>query len=113
MGATLYHPSRTAKLTAKLPCLSLGLFLMTSALLIQGNGVGAYQEIRVVNGGTIHGEVTYKGTPPSPVIYDLTKIPDPEVCGLGYTDNPPHLTPSIVTLNVSHHETCECHAHHS
>jgi hypothetical protein len=42
---------------------------------------GAYQEIKVTNGGTIRGKVTIRGEKPRPMAFNLVTIPDPVFCG--------------------------------
>jgi len=42
---------------------------------------GAYQEIKVTNGGTIRGKVTILGEKPRPMAFNLVTIPDPVFCG--------------------------------
>jgi hypothetical protein len=47
-------------------------------------GVGpawAYEEVHVLNGGTISGKVTIKGGKPRPMAFNLVTIPDPVYCG--------------------------------
>ena len=40
-----------------------------------------YQEIKVVDGGTIQGKVTLQGDKPRPMAFNLVTIPDPVFCG--------------------------------
>lgn len=42
---------------------------------------GAYQEIKVTNGGTIRGKVTLLGDKPRAMGFNLVTIPDPVFCG--------------------------------
>jgi len=42
---------------------------------------GAYQEIKVTNGGTVRGKVTILGEKPRPMAFNLVTIPDPVFCG--------------------------------
>ena len=43
--------------------------------------VWSYEEIKVTNGGTIHGAVTIEGGKPRPMAFNLVTIPDPVFCG--------------------------------
>jgi len=41
----------------------------------------SYDEIKVINGGTIQGKVTITGEKPRPMAFNLVTIPDPVFCG--------------------------------
>ncbi len=57
--------------------LVLGLGLM----FLAPSAWGAYQEVKVTNGGTISGKVTLLGKKPRPMAFNLVTIPDPVFCG--------------------------------
>lgn len=40
-----------------------------------------YEEIPVSDGGTVSGKVTFKGTPPAPKLFELSKFPQASFCG--------------------------------
>ncbi len=41
----------------------------------------AYEEVPVSDGGTVSGKVTFKGTPPPPKLFELSKFPQARFCG--------------------------------
>lgn len=58
------------------PGICLTIFLVSASPLISQ---ASYKEIEVKNGGTIHGSVTLKGTPPAPEEIPVSK--DAAICG--------------------------------
>lgn len=59
--------------------IGLGLISLLASLLLSASPAAGYQAISVTNGGTIQGNVTFTGPPPSPRKIIPTK--DEEVCG--------------------------------
>lgn len=57
------------------------LFGLALALIPVGNPTWAYQETRVVDGGTLAGKVTLSGGKPTPRGFNLVTFPDPVYCG--------------------------------
>ncbi len=41
----------------------------------------SYTEIKVTNGGSVHGKITIRGEKPRPMAFNLVTIPDPVFCG--------------------------------
>ena len=66
------------KVATRLICgLALG-----SALSMGMTGLaGAYESVPVTDGGTLQGKVTFKGTPPPPKVFELSRFPDKIFCG--------------------------------
>lgn len=50
-------------------------------LVVAGATAWAYEEIRVLDGGTLTGTVKLEGVVPKPKGYNLTTLPDPIYCG--------------------------------
>ena len=55
--------------------------LLTIGLWLIPQTTGAYEEIKVTNGGAISGTVTIEGGKPRPMAFNLVTIPDPVFCG--------------------------------
>ena len=55
--------------------------LLTVGLWLMPQTTGAYEEIKITNGGAIRGKVTIEGGKPRPMAFNLVTIPDPVFCG--------------------------------
>ena len=55
--------------------------LLTVGLWLMPQTTGAYEEIKITNGGSIRGKVTIEGGKPRPMAFNLVTIPDPVFCG--------------------------------
>lgn len=55
-----------------------GVFCMGMGLTGQA---AAYDSAPVTDGGVVQGTVTFKGTPPPPKVFDLSRFPDKRFCG--------------------------------
>ena len=55
--------------------------LLTVGLWLIPLTSGAYEEIKITNGGAIRGKVTIEGGKPRPMAFNLVTIPDPVFCG--------------------------------
>ncbi len=47
----------------------------------EGGSGAAYKEAPVADGGTVTGKITFKGAPPPPKTFDLSKFPQTTFCG--------------------------------
>ena len=50
-------------------------------VMLLAHPVWSYEEIKVTNGGSIHGKVTITGEKPRPMAFNLVTIPDAVYCG--------------------------------
>ena len=57
----------------------LAVFFFFSTVMM--NPVCAYKEMKVINGGTISGQVTIESGKPRPMAFNLVTIPDAVYCG--------------------------------
>lgn len=60
---------------------SVAFTIISAASLVLVLGAGAYDEISVIDGGTVSGAVQLDGSVPMPKGYNLTTLPDAVYCG--------------------------------
>jgi hypothetical protein len=79
-------------------CALVGTVALMSWAPVWADEEGGYKEAPVANGGSISGKITFKGTPPPPKEFDLSKFPQPGFCGKD-SDGKGHRLLHEVTVN--------------
>jgi hypothetical protein len=72
---------------------------MSIASAEEAEGPQKYEEIPVSDGGTVSGKVTFKGAPPPPRLFELSKIPQASFCGKVDSDGKNRVQPLVRVEN--------------